>query len=63
MLKSILSLEFVSEIIHMDDLEDEALNKELLKYFEKVKLSAKSKDGASRCQFASGAAGRVFLQA
>ena len=51
MLKSILSLEFLSEIVHLDDLEDKALNNELLKYFDKIKLSANAKDGASKRRY------------
>ena len=51
MLTSILSLEFVNDVVHMDDLSDKALNKDLLKYFKKTKLSAQAKDGAAKRKF------------
>ena len=51
MLKSILSMEFLDQIIHLNDLEEDALNEALLSYMEKKKVSAICQDAASKRRF------------
>ena len=51
MLKCMLSMSFFDEIIHLDDLEEDALNKALLTYMEKKKVSAMRQDQASKRRF------------
>ena len=51
MLKSMLSMSFVDEIIHQNDLEEDALNLALLTYIEKKKLSAIRQHSASKRRY------------
>ena len=51
MLKSMLSMSFFDKIIHLNDLEEDALNKALLTYTEKKKVSAIRQDQASKRRF------------
>ena len=51
MLKSILSMEFLDQILHLNDLEEDALNEALLSYMEKRKISAIRQDSASKRRF------------
>ena len=51
MLKSMLSMSFFDEIIHLNDLEEDALNKALLTYMEKKKVSAIRQDSATKRGF------------
>ena len=44
-------MSFFDEIIHLDDLEEDALNKALLTYMEKKKVSAMGQDQASKRWF------------
>lgn len=51
MLKGMIAMEFFNQIIHLDDLEDDALNIALLSYMEKKKVSAIRQDSASKRKF------------
>ncbi|KAL7544549.1 hypothetical protein ACHAWF_007926 [Thalassiosira exigua] len=51
MLKSIVSLEFLQDIMHLDDLQEDALDESFLKYFDKKKISKQRKDSASNRKF------------
>ena len=50
-LKSVISMQFFDQIISMNDLEEDALNKALLRYMEKKKVSAARKDGAAKRRY------------
>jgi hypothetical protein len=51
MLKSIISVKFFDQLMHMNDLEEEELNTALLEYMEKKKVGAVRKDSALNRRF------------
>ena len=51
MLKSIISVKFFDQLMHMNDLEEEELNTALLEYMEKKKVGAVCKDSALNRRF------------
>ena len=50
-LKSMISMQFLDQIAHVNDLEEDALNNALLTYMEKMKVSAICRDQESKRRF------------